>query len=435
MSQGSELAADGAATGEGTQAGYEPPTETASGTPRVPALDGLRAYAILAIVGLHLLAVSGVMGEAGGTTRGVVLWSIFSNNIDAFFMISGFVLFLPTVARRGVFGSRAAFWIGRGARLLPAYWLVLSLCLLLIVFAPPFAEFPFPPLHSVITHFTATHTPARLIDPTFAHGFGIDGPVWMISIVISFYLLLPLIARSYYRHPIIGLGIAAAITVAWKEAINRTPEIFERLSEGGVPLFAVRAIPVDQLPGWVFSFGLGMTGAWAFMRLRERYSSAQLARAALWIAPAAVALYAFGAYLYGSTTLEFPNGVIGTFARADTFETMLGSLGRAAVIGVVILAPAWLQRPFVNRLTGRLAELSYGVYLIHLVIITYAANVLGLTSDGSIGALALWVAIVMPLSLLWAAFSRRYVEQPIQRWVRQRRSLGARPASPPQPEV
>ena len=89
------------------------------------ALDGFRAYAILGVVAIHLLGASGVFAATAGTATAVVLWLPLGNTIDAFFIISAFVLFLPVIRRGGAFGSRARFWIGRGVRLFPAYWLAL----------------------------------------------------------------------------------------------------------------------------------------------------------------------------------------------------------------------------------------------------------------------------------------------------------------------
>jgi peptidoglycan/LPS O-acetylase OafA/YrhL len=154
---------------------YEPPVRTVSGTPRLPALDGFRAYAIMGIVAVHLLGASGVIKEANGTTLGVILWSTFGNTLDAFFIISGFVLFLPTVVRGGEFGSKVSFWIGRGVRLLPAYWLVIAVCLLLLAVAPPIAGYPFPPLWSIATHLTVMQLPARLFTPTSLRASGSTG--------------------------------------------------------------------------------------------------------------------------------------------------------------------------------------------------------------------------------------------------------------------
>src|SRR5256885_1448530 len=85
-------------------------------TPRLPALDGLRGYAILAVVVLHVLGASGVLASIEGTRSGVVVWALLGNPIDVFMIISGFVLFLPAV-RRGTFGSVREYALDRAARL------------------------------------------------------------------------------------------------------------------------------------------------------------------------------------------------------------------------------------------------------------------------------------------------------------------------------
>ena len=353
------------------------PGRTASGAPRVRALDGFRAYALLAVLYIHLLGASGVLARFAGTNEAVLFWAVSGNSLDAFFMISGFVLFMPTIMRNGEFGGPVRFWISRGARLLPAYWLVIASSLLLIALVPPSATYGLPPVHSILAHFTVLQTLVRMLDPGVTQGFGLVGPVWMVSVVVCFYLVLPFVARAYYRHPLLGLGVAAAITVGWKLAINNAPGVFVALSDASIPDRGVQLIATDQIPGWAFSFALGMTGAWACIRLRERYPPAKLARAALLAAPAVVALYIYGVYLFGNTTLIYAHA-IGPVARGEILDTLFGSVARAALIGVVILGPVWMQRPFVNRVTNRLAELSYGVYLIHLPLIIYANAALDL---------------------------------------------------------
>lgn len=406
-------------------AGGEPRQESVAPTairkPHLPALDGFRAYAIMGIVAVHLLGAAGIFANVNGTTEGVVLWSVFGNTLDTFFIISGFVLFLPTVVRGGEFGGKVSFWIGRGVRLLPAYWLVIAICLLLLALAPPIAGYPFPSPGSIAAHLTVTQLPVRLFDPGLVPGFGIDGAVWMISIVVGFYLVLPFVAPTYARHPLIGLAIAAIITIAWKQAIARVPGAFETLSDGSVPLIGVRLIAVDQFPGWAFSFGLGMTGAWAYTWARTRYSTARLVRAASIAAVPVLLVYGWAAYLFGKTTLIY-DGRISPVARSQALETMLSSASRAALIAVVLLGPVWMRQPFVNRPTAKLAELSYGVYLIHIVLIVYVATRLHLPEDGTLGDLAIWCLVIVPPSLIYAASSRRWFELPIQRWVQARRS-------------
>jgi peptidoglycan/LPS O-acetylase OafA/YrhL len=388
--------------------GVSPPP---SAPDRVAVVDGFRALALFAVVAVHLSLASGVIARYAGTDEGLVYWMVFGNSIDLFFIISGFVLFFPVVKRGGVFGSRLRFWVRRGARLLPAYWLVLALCLVLLAVAPPEPGPGFPSLWSIAGHATAIHQPALLVaHADFAQGFGLVGAVWMISVVVAFYVVLPFIAGPFYRRPVLALAMAAALTLVWKEAIMRSPQFWIDLS-GGFPY--APGIAVEQAPGWAFSFALGMAGARLYIWSRQRWSREHLARTALLAAPAVVAFYLYGAYLHARTSAELP-GAIGTAARSEAVPTMVGNASRAALIGIVMIGPLWMQRPFANRLMSRLAELSYGVYLIHMLFITYLATIAGMPRSGSLTDLLLWTVLVVPASLVWAYLSRRFVEVPAQ---------------------
>jgi peptidoglycan/LPS O-acetylase OafA/YrhL len=379
---------------------------------RVAVVDGFRALALFAVVAVHLSLASGVIARYAGTNEGLAYWMVFGNSIDLFFIISGFVLFFPVVKRGGVFGSRLRFWVRRGARLLPAYWLVLALCLVLLAVAPPAPGPGFPSPWSIAGHITAVHQPALLFaHADFAQGFGLVGAVWMISVVVAFYVVLPFVAGPFYRRPMTGLLVAAALTLGWKEMVMRSPQFWIDLS-GGFPY--APGIAIEQAPGWAFSFALGMAGARLYIWSRERWTREQLARTALLAAPAVLALYLYGAYLHARTSLDVP-GAIGTTARSDALPTMIGNVSRAAVIGLVMIGPLWMQRPFANRPMRRLAELSYGVYLIHMLFITYLATVAGMPQSGSLADLLLWTILVVPASLVWAYMSRRFVEIPARR--------------------
>ena len=103
-----------------------------SGIPIVPVFDGYRAFAILGVVVLHLITFSGVVqvGDEGLVSR--LTWGSVGRCVEVLFIVSGFVVFLPTVARGGDFGSLRSYVIRRGARLLPAYWMILAISLVLL---------------------------------------------------------------------------------------------------------------------------------------------------------------------------------------------------------------------------------------------------------------------------------------------------------------
>jgi peptidoglycan/LPS O-acetylase OafA/YrhL len=107
-------------------------------------------------------------------------------------------------------------------------------------------------------------------------------------------------------------------------------------------------------------------------------------------------------------------------------------VARAALMASIVLAPFWLQRPFDNSPTRWLAEQSYGIYLIHLVICWYVGIVwLDLPRDGTLRAALLWFAVVIPTSIGYAYLSRRFVEVPARRWILSWRGPRPQASTPP----
>jgi peptidoglycan/LPS O-acetylase OafA/YrhL len=403
----------------------------------VPVLDGFRAFAIFGVVAVHLLLAAGALDATTATTERVLVWGAFGNLIDIFFIVSGFVIFLPVVIRGGELGGLWRYALARGSRLFPAYWASLAVVMVLLALAPPdprplgLTAIGFPNATEIAAHLPAMHWPARLFNGGFEIGFGANGPLWMVSVIVGFYIVLPFIARSYFRHPLIGLALAAALTVAWKEAALHETGFFESVEGHQTPAWIVELIVTEQLPGWAFSFALGMTGAWAYVRLKASDQSARLVQPAAWIALVAVLAYAGLAYLYGREATEVTGAVSGSHARLQPALAIAFSSCRAVLLAAIILGPAWLQRPFDNRPTRRLSELSYAVYLIHIPIaIWVGGELLDLSTAGTIRAIAAWFAVVIPLSLAYAALSRRFVEEPARRWARRHSSALPRAGKP-----
>jgi peptidoglycan/LPS O-acetylase OafA/YrhL len=399
---------------------------------RVPVLDGFRGYAILGVVSLHLLLLSKVAQP--GNHAGLVAWGVLGNIIDTFFIISGFVIFLPVVRRAGNLGSVRDFALGRFARLAPGYWLSLAVVLFLLVVVPnqPAVGIPHR-LPEILADMAALQMPIRLFDGTFPVGLDINGALWMISVIVGFYVVFPFIARSYFRHPLAGLAIAAMITLVWKEAVLHFPGLWAWLDHSDEAAWVSQLIATDELPGWAFSFALGMTGAWAWVRV-SRHDLSRYRRPAVIAAALSLAACAICAYLYGKHASNADTGIIGgSTARENPWLTMPFSVARTAMMASIVLAPVWLQRPFDNAPARRLAELSYGIYLIHLVICWFVCIVwLDLPRDGTLRAALLWFGIVIPTSIAYAWVSRRFIELPAKRWILSARGERPQSVTPPQ---
>ena len=401
------------------------------GVPVVAAFDAYRGVAVLGIMVFHILGASGILLKAGDSPTAQLVWGTLPFTVFAFFIISGFVMFLP-MAARGEFGSVRTFAIRRAARLFPALWLVLLVCLFLMAVLPTENRFPttvdFPGIGEILLNFSGQVNWALLFDAGQRLGFGVDPPIWTLTVEIAFYFVLPFVAASYFRRPLVGLAVAAAIAIGWREAFVHIFELVDLFGADIDPQFALGLQFADaQLPYWSFAFGAGMTSAWALVRLQKVPDRARVERYALAVSGVAALALAFFVYRAGHYIVDNPPAAVIALA----WDSNLIAIGYTASLAALMLAltavPRRIQSPFTHPAVSFLAEISYGVYLIHVVLIWAITTIFDPTKDGSIEATLFWFAAVVPLALGYGYLSARFVEQPIRRWAH-------RFARRPQPE-
>lgn len=396
--------------------------------PVVPSFDGYRAYAILGIVLFHVFQVSGVYAAAGSSALGVILWGVLPRCLDALFIISGFVIYLPTAARGGNFGPISSFAIRRVCRLVPAYYLALLISALLLATVPDSGGLP--GFGSIGAHLTMMQTPALLLADNFKLGFGVIPPVWTLSVEAGLYITVPLIAAQYFRHPLAGLLVAAGIVVAWRElalhAGDLTTFVGTSLSpdaEGRIDTYYA-----SQFPSWALAFACGMTGAWAYVRLRDRFPARSLQRGALWVLVAALAVLGLFIYLAGHDAVTDVSPFRGLYARQPIAIALGYPFFLAAVLICLALTAERIQRPVTASPVRWIGDISYTIYLIHFAVIWFALRELSLPQLGNLGSALAWSAFVFPLAIAYAYMSARFLERPIRRWAQRygRRAQEAR---------
>jgi peptidoglycan/LPS O-acetylase OafA/YrhL len=386
--------------------------------PVVPALDGFRAAAVIGVILWHCWGRS---GNESGEGFGRLVAGVLPISIYVLFIISGFVMFLPTAAR-GRFGSVRAYALRRVARIVPAYYLSLVIVLALFpLLVPPNLADSDPSVANVLAHFGLVFEPLRLVDSsTYLAGFGVNGPVWTLSVEAGFYLLLPLIALPFYRRPLLGLAIAFAIAIIWRLVIFDEAE---------------PAVYVNQLPFWAGALAIGMASAWAFVRIVQSSYEEHARRLAVPAQICALAVLAVLAWIAGGQGEG--SGGPDTFVAAERSIALSTALPlvAAAFMLATAFASGVTSRPFTNRTVRWVGDRSYGIYVIHFVVILFAVLQLDIAAQRG-GALefAKWVAIVLPPSLLYGWASYKAVELPVRRWARrvsrrwQARPAGAAPA-------
>ncbi|MCB0858604.1 MAG: acyltransferase [Solirubrobacterales bacterium] len=388
-----------------------------AGIPIVPAFDGFRAFAILGVVAIHLIQISG-LGNTVDDSVGRLLWGSFGRAVEALFIISGFVVYLPTAARGGEFGRFVPYAIRRGARLLPAYWLIIAFSILLLavftVYSPVLRDqvLAVPDLGNIALNLTTLAVPASMLSSDVSVGMGIDPPLWTLSSELIFYLVLPLVAVLFFRRPILALALSAAITVAWMLAFDNLQSLTEDL---GMSLASGEQLRLgfaseQQFPTWAFSFALGMCGALAWVRLTQsRIPAKVMERRAGLAAAASLAVAIVTGFILGGDA---------AFTREQILGSMVFSVALAVLMVALTLCPPGWQRPFTASRVRQLGDISYGIYLSHYVFITLAVSAFALPADGTVGDFLLLELIVLPPTVLYGYLSARFLEQPVRRWAR-----------------
>jgi peptidoglycan/LPS O-acetylase OafA/YrhL len=402
---------------------------------RVAALDGLRAFALVGVVVFHLFGISGVLTTGGDSLHERAIWTVFGNTLDIFFILSGFVLFLPVIRRDGEVGRISDWYVKRFARLQPEYWACLVVLVLMIWLIPVDFQPALPGVSSVLLHIFDLQTAARMFDPDLEIGFFIDGALWLVPVIAGLYLVFPWIARPFYRHVWAGLAIAALITVAWKLAPVHLPGFFQSIAGNSVPDEGLAIIVHDQTPAYFFSFALGMAAASVFVAARDNPDSPWINRGVLAAFLIGIPAYVLVSIPFTDAALETATGFDGSSrGRGLAFNSLASSAVRAVLLLGIVLGPLWLQRPFANRAVSWIADHSYGIYLIHLPIAFYAIQILSLPQSGGIGSLARWCAVVLPVATAYAWCSRRAVGIPAlraaERWIARRNPRQAGPGEP-----
>jgi peptidoglycan/LPS O-acetylase OafA/YrhL len=364
----------------------------------VPILDSFRALAALGILGYHCWLLSGQPLLRGGAVRDLLSSGFLA--VSLFFVLSGFVLYLPVARRGGAFGPVGRYARRRLARVLPAYYVVLAICLLaypLLVTVPLGEQVS---AGSLLAHVTLVQQEARLI-PGYSGtlGFGADPVVWTLSLEAAFYVLLPLVAAAFWRRPWQAITLAVAIGVAGRLLLDARASGDE-------------SVLLSSFPLHLGDFAAGMGGAMLFVHWTgaepTRRPSGRLA-ATVGIAGAVAAL--LGLIAAGGADATVVRDAI----RANAAFMALLPFAFAAAITGLALAPACVRRPLEITPLRWIGTVSYGVFLVHYPVLLFGRTTLDLRHDGTTAAFLELTAFALPASILLGWLSWVAIERPARR--------------------
>lgn len=382
-------------------------------TTRVPALDGLRAIAMTMVVAQHCHLLP--FGWTG-------VW--------LFFLISGYVITLGFVGGeypgRGFAERYGVFMARRAVRIVPAYLLYLTACVVVLLaigrFAP-LADLPtllsFSFNWQMIFGFWPGHTDWAPL-----------GHLWTLSVEQQFYLFFPLLAlllpQRWQTGAMLALVAAGpAIRWAWAQWLLAR-------HGGGDPGWLAFAVYAAS-PCHVDAFLIGALVA----RLEPQWRARPRVVTALSLAGVGAAIVYAATYVLVNRQL----GAQGVDQLRNVFSGVLYGQGREVFVYLAIdlaaLAAllhalrrgrgsawlAWAPLAWVGRV-------SYGGYLFHALVLWLFARALDISIQPLplVQRLLFFVA-AWALTVLLASLSFRLVEQPLaRRWRGARHRPVARPA-------
>lgn len=382
---------------------------------RVLGADGLRAIACFLVVWHHLsqrlnpdqspfilqkIHFAGMRGEVG---------------VSLFFVLSGCLLSLPfwnAYLRAQPMPSLRRYWLNRGARVIPAFWLNLILCTILasVIFDlnTNWARLV-SGLFFVNSYHYSTFFPAEL-----------NGPLWSIGLEVSCYVLLPIILLSILKL-VRGFYPAFFSLFSWIL-------VLQILNPWIISTFMTS----DDLKGWEF----GLTGGakqwlpyWNIASFFTQFLFGSLS--ALIIAnikyklktPRLLFDFLSASTLLLATLLVWQRlepGQIDSWSKQPYLSPFYAAL--VALSLVFLNLTSYLGRMLDNQLFRWLARISFSVYLWHMVIITIIER--KIDSEFSYYGLhdpKKWFVvstIVVLITLLISTFSWRFFEEPILRKAR-----------------
>jgi peptidoglycan/LPS O-acetylase OafA/YrhL len=353
----------------------------------LPAVEGMRACAAMGVVITHVAFQTGHSSGVAGR-----LFGRFDLAVAVFFALSGFLLWRGHAAAARDLGPRPGtghYLRSRVVRIMPAYVVAVIVILSLL----PDAD------HASLTVWLANLTLTQIYVPLTLTG-GLT-QMWSLSVEVSFYLALPILALLARRIPVRArvpmIAALGALSWAW----------------GWVPLHSGSGInPLNWPPAFFSWFAAGMLLAeWAYSGIGLPH---RLARRRV-----PMAVIAALAFLVAASPLAGPEGLIPGTATQFAVKTAMGSL-----VAFALVAPLVLDRPDTpHRLLGNtgmvtLGRWSYGLFVWHLAALAMVFPVIG--TFPFTGRMPMVLVLTLISGWAIAAVSYGLVESPcreaLRRW-------------------
>ena len=342
-----------------------------AGSRRSARVESLRAVAALAVVFSHVWLYAHAFGPSAYAPFQHRVIAAGGFGVQLFFALSGYLIFRP-FARRDYFGGEHidtwSYARNRAVRILPLYWCVVVLLLILTQHGGSLSQWW---RFGLFAESFSTSTAQT-----------VDGPMWSLVVELHFYILLPLLAwalarfsrRNHRAAVAMLLAVALPSIVLWHA--NPAPNVIWR--------YSLLATFHGFVPGMVLAL---LQPHWEQRRpvwLRGLVSSPDT-----WLV-ASAATWLLAAWL-------------------DSWAAPLTAIAAFLTLGAVVLPlrAGRIVRALDLRLLALIGIASYSLYLWHVPIIDRLLHYVPAIHHSSVRLLAL----ALPLALVAAFASYVLVER------------------------
>jgi peptidoglycan/LPS O-acetylase OafA/YrhL len=315
-------------------------------SPRLPALDGLRGIAILLVLVWHYF-VCLLKAEPGSTTAyALACLRLTWSGVDLFFVLSGFLIGGILLDNRHSANCFKVFYIRRICRILPLYFLLLILFVVLLQSAPTTLSWLLKDPQPLWSYATFTQNFAI----AFRNDWGShwNAITWSLAIEEQFYLILPFVIRYWEprKLPRLLIGAIAAAPLL-RILLNHWR------GEGDVFL-AVYVLTPCRMDALL----LGVFCAWIVRQ--KKFQEFLLTDQAKKVLHASFAILLIGAAFL---TIKFPG--MTSYAMSAFGYSWIALLYACLLLIVVTQKRSLLHYISSNGPLQRLGVISYGIYLLH----------------------------------------------------------------------
>jgi peptidoglycan/LPS O-acetylase OafA/YrhL len=375
-------------------------------------LDILRGFAAVMVLLIHAYGLSGravpiSSPEPAFTSRWLsdALFFFGASGVWLFFVLSGYLITKPFV-RSLVTGrplpSTVGYSIRRAARIYPLYWVVLTATILITEGFGSQDDRGYFPFHYLLLHNLVRDRQSAILNVA-----------WSLSLELLFYITVPLaaalIAFLANHRPVRASTLAAIVGVTWLASVAYGYATYF----GGVS--ETQAYLRFLFPGALGMFCPGILIAIAEhspARSRLRWWLRELSTRT-WVLPLAIACLGAAVWIQNGLRYSGPLPDVPYFLVFD-LSNPLFALGYGLIVARAVRARPWGGR--LRRALVELGLISYGVYLIHALVVQafvntdWGVDLIPLPHGGAMAFVvhaAVVLGIVLPLSWIsWHGFER-----------------------------